>query len=376
MWFTTIIIKNVARRPLRSALTIVAIAIAVGAVVSLVGIAAGFEKSFLDLYQNVGVDLIVVRGGATQRLNSAVNQEVAEGVKTIPGVRDVIPGLADVVSFEDVGLYGVLVQGWVPETPVWEHLTLTDGRLLKRGDGKDVVLGSILAQNLGKTTGDTLKVYDEEFRVVGVFKSFSVFEDGSMIIPLPELQRMMDREGQVTGFSVLMKPDAKGDADIAKAKRAIEAANPGLTAMPTREHVESLSEIRMAKGMAWLTSSVAFVIGAFGMMNTMIMSVHERTREIGILRSIGWRKSRVVKMILLESVVLSLLGALVGSAAAYLLVQVLTRLPAASGFISGRINPIFILYGFAIAVIVGLLGGLLPAFRAARMLPTAALRYE
>ncbi len=376
MWFSTIVLKNVARRPLRSVLTIVAIAIAVGAVVALVGIAAGFEASFLDLYRGVGIDLVVVRGGASQGLNSTIDQEVGEAIRAIPAVADVIPALVDVVSFEDQGLYGVVVQGWVPETPVWSHLEPTGGRLLRAGDTKAVVLGAILAENLAKAVGDTVEVYDEPFRVVGVFRSFSVFEDGSIITALPELQRLLGRKDQVTAFSVQMRSDAKDDASIDRVRRKVEQAHPGLKAMPTREHVESLSQIKVARAMAWLTSSVALVIGAFGMMNTMIMSVHERTREIGILRSIGWRRARVVRMILMESVLLSLVGALVGSLGACLLVRALTRVPMVSGMVSGRIDPIYIGYGFGIALVVGLLGGLLPAFRAARMPPTAALRYE
>ena len=128
--------------------------------------------------------------------------------------------------------------------------------------------------------------------------------------------------------------------------------------------------------MAWLTSAVALLMGFFGIMNTMIMSVHERTREIGILRAIGWRRHRVMRMILLESMLLSICGAVVGSAGAFILVRLLTRVPAVSGLISGRIHPVFVLYGLSIALVVGFIGGLLPAYRASKMLPTVALRYE
>jgi putative ABC transport system permease protein len=146
--------------------------------------------------------------------------------------------------------------------------------------------------------------------------------------------------------------------------------------MTTDAHVKSVTEIQLAKAMAWLTSAVALFIGAFGVMNTMIMAVHERTREIGVLRAIGWKKGRVVRLILLESVLLSVIGALVGSLGAMIMVRLLTRLPSVSGLIDGRIEPRFVAYGIAIAVLVGLLGGSLPAFRASRMLPSAALRYE
>jgi putative ABC transport system permease protein len=376
MWFITIVVKNSIRRPLRSVLTIVAIATAIGAVVALVGVASGFERTFRDLYKGAGIDLIVVRTGARQGLSSTLDQSMGGKIAKIPGVKEVILALADVVSFEDVGLYGVLVQGWVPETRIYDHVRVLEGRSLKKGDTKVVMLGAILAKNLGKSVGDEVKLFEaEQFKVVGIYKSTTVFEDGACIIALDELQRLMDRPNQVTGFSVVLeRPIQPGTVD--RVRREIEALNPGITASTTEEHVKSVSEIQLAKAMAWLTSSVALFIGAFGVMNTMIMSVHERTREIGVLRAIGWRKRQVVKLILLESVLLSLIGAVVGSLGAMILVRLLTRLPTVSGLIDGRIEPLFVGYGLLIAVVVGLLGGLLPAFRASRMLPSSALRYE
>ena len=185
----------------------------------------------------------------------------------------------------------------------------------------------------------------------------------------------MDRPNQVTGFNVILdRPVDHGKLE--QVRKQIEALGSGVTAMTTDDHVKSVTEIKLAKAMAWLTSVVALLIGSFGVMNTMIMSVHERTREIGVLRAIGWRKRRVVRLILLESVLLSLIGAILGSLGAMLLVHLLTRLPAVSGLIDGRIEPLFLGYGLAIAVLVGLLGGSLPAFRASRMLPSSALRYE
>jgi putative ABC transport system permease protein len=373
MWFLTFIVKNVLRRPLRSLLTVTAIAIAIGCVVALVGVATGFERAFLQLYEKLGIDLIVVRTGGRQRLNSSLDQAFGDKIKQVPGVAEVLPGLADVVSFEEAGLYGVVVQGWIPQTVVFDHLHMTQGRTLTPDDKRAVLIGEVLARNLGKGVGDGIDLIEKEsFTVVGIFESTNVFENGSMVVPLAELQRVMDRPGQVTGFSIIAEPNY----DVKAIRRQVEALAKGITAMPTREHVDSLTEIQLAKGMAWLTSAVALVIGAFGMMNTMVMSVHERTREIGILRAVGWRRGRVLRMVLLEAVALSLVGAAVGAVGAIVLVQLLTRVPAVSGLIDGHVSPVLILYGFLIAVGVGLVGGIVPARRAARMLPIAALRYE
>src|SRR5262249_5390276 len=145
---------------------------------------------------------------------------------------------------------------------------------------------------------------------------------------------------------------------------------------PTQKFVHGSLHIRMAHAMAWLTSVIALFIGAVSMLNTMIMSVLERVREIGILRAIGWRSSRVVRMVLGESLLLSLAGAAVGTVGAVLLTRWLTTLPTVNGLISGMVSPWVVAQGLLMALAVWLVGGTYPAWRAARMLPTEALRHE
>lgn len=378
MRFTTLVVKNIIRRPLRSILTIIAIAIAIGSVVSLVGIASGFEDTFRKIYDSKGVDLFVLRSGRN-RLSSSLPETLAEQVAKVPGVKAVIPGLVDVVSFQDYGIHSVVLQGWVPETEVFDHLKLIQGVRLNRYDKKAAVVGSVLARNLGKGVGDKIDIIEgETFEIVGIYEAPNVFENGALVVPLSELQRVLDRKGQVTGLSIILdKEMKKADPKLGEsAREQIQSMEKNISVMSTQEHIQSVTEIQLVKAMAWLTSSIALAIGLFGVMNTMVMAVNERTREIGILRAVGWRPRRVLRLVLLEAVALSLMGAVVGVTGAIVLVRLLTRLPAVSGLIDGHINPIYFLYGFVIAAVVGLVGGILPARRAARLLPTAALRQE
>jgi putative ABC transport system permease protein len=128
--------------------------------------------------------------------------------------------------------------------------------------------------------------------------------------------------------------------------------------------------------MAWSTSAIALIVGGIGMLNTMIVSVFERTHEIGVLRAIGWRTSRIVRMILLESGLLSVVGAVIGVGLALLFTYFLSRAPATSGLVDARLSPTVILQGFVLALLIGMVGAVYPAFRAARLLPTVALRGE
>jgi putative ABC transport system permease protein len=128
--------------------------------------------------------------------------------------------------------------------------------------------------------------------------------------------------------------------------------------------------------MAWLTSAIALIIGSIGMINTMIMSVYERTREIGLLRAVGWSTRRVLGLILMESVLLSIVGGLLGVALGVALTKLMTQMPAVSGIIAGVINWQMIGIALAIAITIGLIGGLFPALRGARLVVTEALRHE
>src|SRR3954463_4423612 len=116
--------KNLRRRPLRSALTIVGLAVAVAAIFALVGVSESLESSFLDLYVRRGADLVVQRRGGAVQLSKGIKLSVGEQIGRIPGVDEVIGSLMDLVSFEDHDLFMVVVNGWPADSPVWDRVTM------------------------------------------------------------------------------------------------------------------------------------------------------------------------------------------------------------------------------------------------------------
>jgi putative ABC transport system permease protein len=374
MRFSTLIVRNLLRRGVRTVLTVLGLGIGIAAVVALLGIAWGFERSFLKIYEAKGIDLVVVRAGVSDRLASNLDASIGDRLRKIAGVQAVAGSLMDVVSFEEANLVSVLVSGWEPGSILFRGIRILSGRALEPGDRRAAMLGRVLALNLGKKAGDPIRIAGEPFHVVGIFESDSLFENGGLIIPLAELQKMMGREGYLSGFVVAAdRPDRRS---VERLKARIEKEIPGVAAVPARDFVAADLQIRLAKSMAWATSVIAMILGSVGVLNTMMMSVFERTVEIGVLRALGWRRRRVLALILGEALALGGTGALAGLALGYAGVQALTLSPTASVFITPDLPPEVLVAALMIGVILSLLGGLYPALRGAALDPIEALRHE
>ncbi|MCA9217902.1 MAG: ABC transporter permease [Planctomycetales bacterium] len=375
MRFISLVYKNLTRRPARTLLTISGLATAVAAVVSLMGIAQGFQKSFADIYESHGVDLVVSRKGAADKLSGAMDGSTPAKLLQVEGVTQAGALLIDAMSLEEDEVYGLPVMGIPPDSFMMDDYRISDGTKITSSDERVTLLGSQLAERIGKRVGDDVVFFEEEkFKVVGIYESYSTWENGSMIIPLSQLQRLSDRDNQITFVNVKLASQTT-DA-VEKTRQAIEAIDPTFSAMPTRDFVKNDARIQIAGAMANMTSLIALFIGAIGMLNTMITSVYDRTRELGILRAIGWKRYRVIGMILSEACLLSAVAALIGATFGVICTRLLSQLPAVSGVISPHISFAALLQGFAIAIVIGLLGAAYPAYRAACLLPTAAFRHD
>lgn len=375
MWFITFIFANLIGRPARTLLTLTGIAIAVAAVVALLGVVRGFEKSLLDLYQGRGIDIMVQQAGRLQMTSSVLPESLGATIASVDGVAAVHPGLFEVLSIIENDMVGVVIQGWPPASEPIRRLVWSEGGPFTQPDARQVMVGMRLAAALNVKVGDTTDLLDgEPFEVVGIFESNNVFDSGAMFAPLRSLQDLMLRKNEVTLFAVVAE-DQTPDTLRELASR-IQSAAPKIEASLADDVAQRSSEIRVARSFAWLTSAIALMIGSVGMLNTMMMAVFERTREIAMLRALGWKRRRVIAMILGEATVISLVAAVIGIVLAIVVVQVLSQMPAAGRLVAGDISLSVMLQGLLLALILGILGGIYPAWSAARLAPVEGLRHD
>ena len=367
-------LQDLLRRPARSALTLAAIAIGIAAIVSLTSIAWGFEASWQKANDARGTDLIVTRRASENALPAAFRtDEVQAKLAALPEVAQVAGLLSEMLGVGDAP--PMFVFGWAQGSFLWDHLALREGRWPRDDAEKAVVLGALAAEALHKKAGDTLAIEAEPFQVAGIFQSEALVENGAVLMTLAQAQRLNDKPGKVNILNVKLKPGA-GEAGAARVRDAVQASLPGYSAITSGQLVQQNALVRITKAMSAATILIAGLVGALGVFNTMLMSVSERTREIGVLLALGWRRALVLRLILLEAAALSVLGGLAGCLLGVLGVTLLEHHALLRGKIDGLYTPGLFAAALGLSLAVGLLGGLYPAWRASRLSPAAALRYE
>jgi putative ABC transport system permease protein len=198
-------------------------------------------------------------------------------------------------------------------------------------------------------------------------------------MPIDQLQKLGSLQGKVTAFHVKLRPAPTGESPehyLDRAQAEIELALPGLRAVPAAERASNNQLVLLAHAAAIGTSGIALLIGILGIANTMAMSVFERTREIGILRALGWKSWRVLLLIQAEAAVLGFSGGMVGIAVGWGGLRLLAALPQTASIASAYFPLPLLVEALGIAVLAGLAAGAIPAWRGAHLSPVEALHHE
>jgi ABC-type lipoprotein release transport system permease subunit len=355
------------RRRMRTGLTLLGISVGIAAIVALGALAEGMAYAMTEMWRASQMDLFAIEAGVDSDF-SAIDERVGARIAARPDVEAVSGTIMTAANTDKMPM--MLVFGYHARDIAIRHFRIIEGQPLTARH--QVIVGKRAAEQMGLKIGDTLRLLNSSFRVVGVYETGVSFEEIGVVIGLREVQALVGKPHQVQFYGVKLRDAAQAEA----MRDDLQVAFPEVDFALTAEAVESVSDMRVMREMVAQISFLAVFIGGLGMLNTMLMSVLERTREIGVLRALGWRRARVLRMILHESLVLGVIGGVCGIFMGLGLGKLLGMVPGTYGSIDLTYAPQLFVQAIVVAMVAGVVGGLYPAWRATRMRPVEALRYE
>ncbi len=362
-------LRNLLRQRTRSLLTLFGVIIGIASVVSLTAMANGMGEGYTSMVSGGKADLVVMQEGSYDLMMSIVDETVGPQLAAMPEIRSVSRLVYTWVQAG--GAQYVSLFGYDPQEEAIERFRIVQGQRLS-ARGHEVLLGRLASRNLKKGVGDTINVLSGAYKVIGVYETGDTLTDGGILTTVESAQAMVGRPRKVSSFQLRLR----APEDEVTVRERIGRRFNKLSVSRTSEFGDTTLMTASLRGMGWGIALLAIIIGGITMTNTLIMSVFERTREIGVLRAVGWSRRRVLRMFLSESLILSVAGGVIGAGLGTLVVMAASQSPQYGSILGGRITWDVAAQGMGVAVVMGLIGGLAPAWRAAQLAPLEALRYE
>jgi ABC-type antimicrobial peptide transport system permease subunit len=354
---------------------VLGISIGTAAIIGLGTMADGFQAGYNNMMTGSKADMVLSQPNSYDISMSTVKEEVGEEIAALPEVSKISGMTEGIVTTDDSPYFFVF--GYPTDSFILDKFVIKEGIPLsspKAGSskGKPVILGSQAAESMHKNVGDTLRLTQNVYRIIGIYETGDAFEDSGAVLRMEDSQQLLGKARQVSLFYIQLKsPDKK-----ASFQQKIEKRYPDLLLAGTKEFSDKQGMVDMMKGSVWAIGGLAILIGGVGMMNSQLMAVFERTREIGVLRAVGWSSRRVMLMILGESIIVSIAGGILGSGIGLLFLSVFSGILQSWGGSVGNIRPDLLIQAFTVVILLGLTGGVYPAWKASRLQPVEALRYE
>lgn len=373
-----ITLKNLWHRKIRTLLTIAGVGVSIAAFVALLGFTNSLEDSLRKTYKARGTDLIVISKGTVDIFGSTLDEKYLPLVKQIPRVEDVSPILIDIYAFKLKEF--VLLYGWEQGSYLFDEIKVIGQ---KPRSPNELILGSMAAKRLDKKIGDQVKIKDALFKVVGIYQSKSVLEEGAGIMLLDRLQELKKAKGIISMLNLKIRTaesrsPAYNQTDELIEKNRVEIMNryPELEVKNIRSFISANTPLYIVLDFTWAISVVAFIIVILGIVNTMTTSVMERTKEIGILLAMGWSKTRITALIVIEAVLLGFLGGILGVIMGYGIMSAIVSASQLQGIMAVTYDYHLVMKVMFISLGLGFVSGIYPALKAVSIDPIRILRYE
>ncbi len=400
--FIKLSFENLKRRRLRSWLTMIGIFIGIAAVVALIGLGEGLSNAINAQFGFLGTDMISVTasGGfgppGAGTVNPLTDKEL-EAVKDVRGVKETAGRLLEPAKLVYNNKAAFTYVASMPDgdgrklIENFMGLETERGRLLEDGDGESAVVGYNFMEDeiFGKQVipGKKIRIQDRDFEVVGVVEKKGNFQiDRSVLINEDVMREVFNRESDVYDL-IAARFDENDDLerikkDIEKELRKVRDVEKGeedFSVDTPQSMLENVNSVLLGVQIfVYIIAGISILVGGIGIMNTMYTAVVERTKEIGIMKSIGARNSAIFILFFMESGFLGAAGGAIGAAAGYGLAKGLAfagKLALGSGLISAHITPQLIMGSILFSFLIGSFFGTLPAWQASKLNPVEAIRY-
>jgi putative ABC transport system permease protein len=403
-------LENLSANKLRSILTVLGIVIGVAAVIAMLSIGRGASASITSRIESMGTNLIYVSPGSSNQsgVNNAsgsagtLTLDDADALVVLPNV-EAVASVTE--SFVQVVYQGqntrTRLMGVTPGYETVSSLTLEDGLFISDADQKSrslvVVLGSSVAEDLfGSTSGvvgQKVRLNGQQYKVIGVLASKGstgfMNQDDQVFIPLSTALYRLVGGMRFRGSSVISQITVKASSskvvdqvleDVTTTMRDLHGTVEGADDFTVTSQEATLeSATQVADTLSIFLGGIAgisLLVGGIGIMNIMLTTVTERTHEIGLRKAIGARRQDILLQFLVESMVLSLIGGILGACLGWGIAQVMGKVQWMGSSITPVVGMDSVLLATLFSIAVGLFFGIYPATRAASLQPVEALRYE
>jgi putative ABC transport system permease protein len=365
------------KRKTRTGLTILGIVIGVAAIVALTSVSEGMQLQMTEwIKSSMGADLIVTSTSSNEMLPEG---RISESyVDMIAGIRGVSSASKQLYGMGLVEKVSCLIQGIEPDAKP-DQITITSGSMFKGNTLEEVVVGQKLSSRLSVGLGDYITISSQgqskKFRIVGVFQATSLMMDESCMISLKAAQELFQDPGKVS----IVLVNLNDLEDTGSIKSEIERQLSGVRVVEQKQVLETVQNgTEILKMFLLMVASISMLVAGIGIMNTMLISIVERRRDIGIMKAIGMSRTQILRVFLSEAVMLGTMGGVMGCASG-IAISKLSETLAASLFdipIAVQFSARTIIFGFIFALALATLSGLYPCWRATSLRPVECLRYE
>ena len=405
-----IAIRSLSANKMRSALTMLGVIIGVGAVIALMSVGRGAQASISATFEEMGTNVLTVMPqtpgvktmAAMSYLNPSLSLEDAKAIERLPSVTAVVPASENFVSLTSGGeSTTAVIEGTTPEFEEVYKYTAESGRFITDRDiasrASVVVLGSKVASDLFDTedpVGKEVKILRKNFTVIGVLKAkggqmMGVSMDSTTVVPITTYQARLFPRQTIRGENAVMamavqtidstfNDEASEEiTQLLRKRHHIRADEDEDFAIITQE--QALGMVQQVTGIFAIVlgaiAGISLLVGGIGIMNIMLVSVTERTREIGVRKAVGARRRDILTQFLIEAAMLSVLGGIIGIIGGWFVSIMISQVNAGGSVLNTVVTPDIVVLAFSVSVFIGLASGVYPAMRAARLNPIDALHY-